>query len=651
MRLRVWASVALLVAFPAVVLGLLCVIAALFLVGVELAGHLGGQVLVLAFPLVAAVLATGRELLRLRAVPPAPGLEVTPEQEPELWDEIDALSEAMGEDPPDRVVLVGEVTAAVTEASGDRELIIGLPLLVGMNRAELRAVIAHEIGHFAHGHTRGSGFVHRSRYFLRATVDNLDEGLVHRLLRAYLNLYDRVSSSVRREHERQADLWSARLAGPHALISALAQLQYTRVAWQRVLGFYGDSMLRDGPRGSLAQALTEVLEESDEDLREAVRRNPRPSSPYDSHPPVPERIALLRRLPEPDPRDVPYLEYPDDPAWSWLLEPGRRMAEVEATQIAPGPAGQATDWATVLTFAGLRRFETTAAQFMSALRQFDRDLPPTLDSVLRVMAAGEGEQVVQPLLRGDIPRQQRDQLARRLLGESLLAAVTTVLGRDERLSFEPDYTPAGPVQIGFLAPDDRWYDWPFDELIQDAVEDSYRVRDLADALIAAEVDLHLPVAAPQQLAEAIAVAAIGWARVVVKGPARHRLKPRGGQDVLVFDEGILAARTPPEGRMNPARAMKFVFTPRSHYQDQVAQRLADLTAEVGEEPQAWAEANDALWLSFREIADAQHRTSWATSGGQVLKLQLRDGSEVKIETANAGLWLNDPDRVIARAIS
>ncbi|MCE0537092.1 M48 family metallopeptidase [Kineosporia rhizophila] len=654
MRLRVWASVALLVLFPVVLMAVLVLILVLFVIGIKYAGQLGGKVIVLAFPLVAAVFATGRELLRLRRLPPAPGLEISPQQEPRLWAEIRAVAEAMDEDPPDRVVLFGRVTAAVTEASGRRELLIGLPLLIGLTRAELRAVIAHEMGHLAHGHTRGSTFVHRAHYFLQATLDNHDPGLVRRLLVVYLKLYERVSASVRREKERQADQWAARLAGPEAMAAALSRLHFLSLAWGQVLGSYGQAMVNGGPRGSLSEAFSGVIRHSGPALEEEVRRHPRPTSPYDSHPPVPERIELLRRLPVPDPRSAPYLEYPDEPAWSWLMQPGQRLTEVEATQIAPGPSPAVSDWSSVLTRRMLQTHDESAALLMGALQQLDRDAPPTLDSVLRVMAAGHGERLAAPLLRGDTPREQRSAQSRQVLGHTLLGAIITLLGQERRVAALPDFSPQGPFRIDYRHPDGHSFEPPLDEVLDDplndALEDPRAVGHLADVLIWAGLDLHRPVAPPDRPGGALLAGAVALAKITVKGPARHHLRPRGAQDVLVFDEGILAGRTPPEGRMNPWRALKWVFTPRSHHHDRALHRIQAFADQVGAHPQAWALANGGTWLTFRQISEVKHRDA-LVSEGQVMKLTLKDGSRVQIETTNAGLWIDDVPRVVAAAIS
>lgn len=107
------------------------------------------------------------EMARAFFVPhhPVEGLDVTEEDAPELFTVIEQAREKLNAPKLDRVVLTDDLNAAAAQvptrsfmAKTTNELIIGLPLLEALERDELQAVIAHELGHFsgAHGH---DGFV------------------------------------------------------------------------------------------------------------------------------------------------------------------------------------------------------------------------------------------------------------------------------------------------------------------------------------------------------------------------------------------------------------------------------------------------------------------------------------------------------------
>src|SRR5215470_10458583 len=83
-----------------------------------------------------------------------PGPEVREADHPRLFAEIRAIAAATGQRMPDHVYLVPEVNAFVAQRGGimgigsRRVMGIGLPLMRTLQVDELRAVLAHEMGHF-----------------------------------------------------------------------------------------------------------------------------------------------------------------------------------------------------------------------------------------------------------------------------------------------------------------------------------------------------------------------------------------------------------------------------------------------------------------------------------------------------------------------
>lgn len=98
---------------------------------------------------------------------PAEGVDVTRDQHPDLWAEVDRLAASAQTEPPARIVIVPEVNAAVTEVAGSREMLIGLPLLATFTVGQLRAVLAHELGHYAGGDTAAAARTMRRRVLLQ----------------------------------------------------------------------------------------------------------------------------------------------------------------------------------------------------------------------------------------------------------------------------------------------------------------------------------------------------------------------------------------------------------------------------------------------------------------------------------------------------
>ncbi|MER5637982.1 M48 family metalloprotease [Kitasatospora sp. NPDC002227] len=250
-----------------------------------------------------------------RLGPARHAVAVAPEDQPELWAEVRAAARATGERPPDELHLVGEVNAGVAEQSrllgllpGRRRLTLGLPLLAGLTVPQLRAVLAHEFGHFGNGDTRLGGVTMRGREAVLQTVRAFDGGgtwmhhSVGRLYVAYARMFLRASQSVARQQEVAADQVAARHAGREATAAALRATPVLAAAHSHYLATYaalGEPVAALPPVGEVSGGFRRMLAaRTAEQLAglAAGRRPPRPH-PYDSHPPTAERIALIEQLP------------------------------------------------------------------------------------------------------------------------------------------------------------------------------------------------------------------------------------------------------------------------------------------------------------------------------------------------------------------
>jgi Zn-dependent protease with chaperone function len=245
-----------------------------------------------------------------RAKPEPPdGVALAPGEAPELFSTVADLAREVGTRAPDEIRLIGDVNAAVAEDSrlfgligGRRYLYLGLPLLQAFNVAQLRSVVAHELGHYSHSHTRLGALAHRGRMSIVATIVQIGpSSFAGRIFRAYAWLYVLVEQSVSRRQEYEADEASVRLAGRASATSAMRDLpivdtawnfyvhQYVRSGWEfgyapmDIFGGFGH--LLAGRAGELAEMRTEAA--------------PSEKSRWDSHPPTADRIRAMQAMPEP----------------------------------------------------------------------------------------------------------------------------------------------------------------------------------------------------------------------------------------------------------------------------------------------------------------------------------------------------------------
>ncbi|MGW3661986.1 M48 family metallopeptidase [Streptomyces sp. NPDC005141] len=250
---------------------------------------------------------------RLRPVREA--VAVGPDDQPELWAQVRAAAEVAGQRPPDELYLGAEVNAGVAEQSrlqgllsGRRRMVLGLPLLAGLTVPRLRAVLAHEFGHFGNLDTRLGGVVMRGREAVLHTVEMFRGGStsLHRAMGSlyvgYAHMFLRTSQSVGRDQEFAADRVAAQHAGRDATVEMLRALPVLDAAHAHYMETYagmGEPMGALPPVGEVHGGFRRLLAARPGERLAELSAGRRPSRPhrYDSHPPFAERLALIEKLP------------------------------------------------------------------------------------------------------------------------------------------------------------------------------------------------------------------------------------------------------------------------------------------------------------------------------------------------------------------
>lgn len=283
----------------------------------------------------AAMVGAGASILR--AIVPErnrwepPGPELRREEQPRLSALLDSVAADAGERPADAVYLDLLVNAAVLEHRRKRVMLLGLPLLATLDADELRAVVAHEYGHYTGGDTRFSGWIWRTRVAVLKTVQHLAESdswfrrnVVRWPFQWYALVFLRITNAVSRRAEFTADALSARVTSPETAGRALRRVEAVAPAfdsyWQSDVAPILDSERRP-PIASGFAAMTanaELAPALDDIVRSDIEA--REPDPYASHPTLRQRLEALRvpvetAAPRPAPHpatelldDVPLLE-------------------------------------------------------------------------------------------------------------------------------------------------------------------------------------------------------------------------------------------------------------------------------------------------------------------------------------------------------
>lgn len=220
---------------------------------------------------------------------------------PALFDEVAEVARRLGARAPGQVRLTYlPCCGVVAWGRSSRALVLGLPLLHVLNRAELRAVLAHELAHLARGDATGAA---RSARFVQGLGRALDRAA--RPSRSPLRLWCRACrrcgeallAPIARGQETRADRDAAHLAGGDAAASALVKVALVQPLFREVLEHYDPTDPEAPNLYAFFRAFWERLPES---LHISMRHRllAAPPAPLDgSHPPLLDRLAVVQSYP------------------------------------------------------------------------------------------------------------------------------------------------------------------------------------------------------------------------------------------------------------------------------------------------------------------------------------------------------------------
>lgn len=269
-------------------------------------------------------------------------VEITSKDEPRLFEMIYSLAEEVGARKPKKVFLIPDVNAAVFYHSSfwsmffpvRKNLNIGLGLVNSVNVSELKAVIAHEFGHFSQKSMKVGSWVYQMNkviydmlynnqgyasalgamsgahaifsFFAAVTVKVV--GGIQWVLQQMFTVINKSYMGLSRQMEFHADLVAASVCGSNNIISALRRVEFAEAgyaatlhlcneAWKQkkvVTDFYSDHRL---VVGNLAQrnqiSLQEGMPLIEPGNNTTVTNRINFKNQWASHPPLEERNEYL----------------------------------------------------------------------------------------------------------------------------------------------------------------------------------------------------------------------------------------------------------------------------------------------------------------------------------------------------------------------
>jgi Zn-dependent protease with chaperone function len=297
----------------------------------------------------ASVGALARSLFVRRRAEANPGPRLEESAAPDLWAVLREVAEQVQTRPVDDVYVTPGTEIGVFERGtmserlrdrGRRFLVLGVGALDGLTERQLRAILAHEYGHFAHRDTARGDLASTVRASLFSAVIRMANGggasLVNpawHFLRFFCALFERIALGASRLQEALADRFAAASYGGPALAAGLRHTVRRSVEFDA--GTAAMISRAQGTRRAVANLYNAPPDGSvnavDVETAFAKAMN-NPGSPYDSHPPVAKRIAWLEAFG--DAQVSSAAPTSDGPAWD--LFPNRDVLEGRMTAIVNG---------------------------------------------------------------------------------------------------------------------------------------------------------------------------------------------------------------------------------------------------------------------------------------------------------------------------
>lgn len=316
-------------------------------------------------------------------------VEIKADKQPRLFEFLYRLADEAGAPRPKRVYLSPRVNAAVFYDLSllnllfplRKNLEIGLALVNVLTLSEVKAVLAHEFGHFAQRSMAVGSWVYIAQQIAAQIVakrDALDKALevisridvrvawigwllqlvvwsIRSLMDTVLRVVVLAQRALSRQMEFQADLVSVSLTGSDELVHALHKLQAADDSWGRTLNFADGELRRGRIPHDLFAVQTRIIEtvgritadESYGKVPAAAEGEPQarrifkssfaqPPQMWSTHPPNAVREDNAKRRYVPSPRD-------DRSAWLLFDDDDAVKAKVVADLLGKAEAEPASE--------------------------------------------------------------------------------------------------------------------------------------------------------------------------------------------------------------------------------------------------------------------------------------------------------------------
>jgi Zn-dependent protease with chaperone function len=255
-------------------------------------------------------------------LPKPQGREITRREAPALFEALDGMRRRLKGPRFHHVLIDDEMNAAVVQRPAfglfgwpRNYLILGLPLLEGLEPDEALAVVAHEYGHLAGSHGRFGAWIYRLRHTW-GTIQEMADGwqgfggrALGKLVAWYAPYFNAYTFVLARANEYQADSAAADLVGAGAAARALKRFHVTSGQHAAFVDRTFESLREQAapPRDFAQQWAARAVqaparEQALQWLSDALDRTPRA---MDTHPTLRLRLQALQPKDDTDRLEAP----------------------------------------------------------------------------------------------------------------------------------------------------------------------------------------------------------------------------------------------------------------------------------------------------------------------------------------------------------
>ena len=268
------------------------------------------------------------------------GTRLAPEDAGRFYEELNAICLKVGTSPPDQVIVGIDDNFFVTESPvrvegkllGGRTLFASLALLKELRLAEAEGVLAHELAHFSGEDTLYSKKIAPLLEGYQRYLQALYQGGVGLLVFYYMvcfrALFEISLGKRRREREFRADRIAAETTSPLKVAAALLRITaYSKFRGEVQLQLFKQERVLEN--ANIAEQIAAGFETfcrrfaAEHDIGEL-----KSSHPFDSHPPLVDRMAAVGVPLSPETAEA-LLEEPGDAGWYRMID---NAEEIERRQ-------------------------------------------------------------------------------------------------------------------------------------------------------------------------------------------------------------------------------------------------------------------------------------------------------------------------------